>query len=135
MDRRGLAGRNRIVNRRNCVDAGTMLTSPLVLSFCYLVLRQVFQLLTLRFRSDDFKDLEILLLRHELAILRRQSRRPSVTAFDRMFFTAASRLLPRNRWSAILITPATLLRWHLRRFVRGCARWPRTGRHAPRLNG
>jgi hypothetical protein len=47
-----------------------MRASPLLLSFCYLLLRQVFQLLTLRFRSNDFKDLEILLLRHELAILR-----------------------------------------------------------------
>ena len=86
----------------------------MLLSFCYLVLRQVLQLVALRARSDDFKDLEIQVLRHELAILRRQSRRPAITSIDRIFLTAASRLLPRARWHAFLITPATLLRWHRR---------------------
>jgi hypothetical protein len=46
-------------------------------------------------RSTDFKDLEIVVLRHELAILRRHSRRPRMTWTDRMFLAAASRLLPR----------------------------------------
>ena len=69
----------------------------MLFSFCYLVLRQVFLLLALRFRSHAFKDLEILVLRHELAILRRQTRRPAITPIDRVFLTAASRLLPRAR--------------------------------------
>jgi hypothetical protein len=56
----------------------------LLFSFCYMVMRQVFHLLTLRFRSHDFKDLEILVLRHELAILRRQTRRPAITPLDRV---------------------------------------------------
>jgi hypothetical protein len=78
----------------------------LLFSFCYLVLRQVFYLLALRFRSPDFKDLEILVLRHELELLRRQTRRPAITPIDRAFLTAASRLLPRARWHAFLMTPA-----------------------------
>ena len=79
-----------------------------------MVLRQVLQLLALRFRSNDFKDLEILVLRHELAVLRRRTRRPAMTPIDRLFLTAASRVLPRGRWLAFIITPATLLRWHRR---------------------
>jgi hypothetical protein len=102
----------------------------LLFSFCYLVVRQVFELLTLRFRSDDFKDLEILVLRHELAILRRQTARPAMTSLDRIFLTAASRLLPRVRWHAFLVTPATLLGWH-RRLV--AKRWTYAGRRGRRL--
>ena len=105
-------------------------TEALVLSsFCYMVLRQVLQLLALRARSDDFKDLEILVLRHELAILRRRTRRPAITSIDRLFLTAASRLLPRARWHAFLITPATLLRWHRRLIAK---RWTYTGRRGRR---
>src|SRR6266498_1134655 len=86
-------------------------TGGLVLfSFFYMVLRQVLQL-ALRFRSNDFKDLEILVLRHELAVLRRRTRRPAMTPIDRLFLTAASWLLPRGRWQVFIITPATLLRW------------------------
>jgi putative transposase len=53
-------------------------------------------------------------LRHELAILRRRSRRPRMTWTDRISLTAASRLLPRARWRSFCITPATLLAWHRR---------------------
>jgi hypothetical protein len=66
---------------------------PARLSFCYLVLRQGLQLLTLRVRSDDIKDLEILGLRHELAILRRRAARPEMKPIDRLFLTVASRLV------------------------------------------
>ena len=69
----------------------------MLLSFCYLALRQVLQLLVLRTRSNDFKDLEIVVLRHELAVLRRRIRRPPITDIDRLFLTAASRLLTRPR--------------------------------------
>jgi putative transposase len=82
--------------------------------FCYVLLRWLLELLTLRPRSDAFKDVEIIVLRHELAILRRSTRRLRTTAVDRMFLAAASRLLPRARWRAFVVTPATLLRWHRR---------------------
>lgn len=49
------------------------------LSLCYVVLRWILQLAALRVRSSEFKDLEIVVLRHELAILRRRTRRPAVT--------------------------------------------------------
>jgi putative transposase len=80
--------------------------------FCYVVLHRLLQLATLRFRSNDFKELEIVVLRHELGILRRQRRRPTLTTVDRIFLAAASRCLSRERWRSFMITPATLLRWH-----------------------
>jgi len=101
----------------------------LLLSFCYLVLRQVFQLTALHARSEEFKDLEILVRRHELAILRRQRRRPAITSIDRISLAAASRLLPRARWGAFLITPPTLLRWHRRLIAK---RWTSAGRRGRR---
>jgi hypothetical protein len=54
-------------------------------SFCYVLLRWLLEFVTLCAKSKDFKDLEIIILRHELAILRRTTRRPSTTAVDRMF--------------------------------------------------
>src|SRR5262245_43711175 len=101
---------------------------PLLFSFCYLVFRQVFQLLALSVRSNTFKDLEIVVLRHELAMLRRRTRRPSIRPIDRLLLTAASRLLPRARWHAFLITPATLLRWHRRLVARRWTYGRRRGR-------
>jgi putative transposase len=85
-----------------------------LLSVCYLVLRGVLRLTVLRCRSNDFKELEIVVLRHELAILRHQTTRPTITTVDRLLLAAASRLLPRERWRSFMITPATLLRWHRR---------------------
>jgi putative transposase len=85
-----------------------------LVSFCYLVLRQLLQVVALRVRSNDFKELEILVLRHELGILRRQRKCPALTTVDRLFLAAASRCLSRDRWRSFIITPATLLRWHRR---------------------
>ena len=56
--------------------------------------------------------LEIVVLRHELAILRRQVARPALRSADRTFLAAASRLLSRERWSSFFVTPDTLMRWH-----------------------
>jgi putative transposase len=64
-------------------------------SLCYVVLRRVLQLAALRLRSDGFKELEIVVLRHELAVLRRRTTRPELRPADRVFLAAASRLLPR----------------------------------------
>src|SRR5215510_6216271 len=85
-----------------------------VISICYVALLRVLQLFSLRFRSTEFKELEIVVLRHELSVLRRQTARPAFRSFDRLFLAAASRLLPRVTWSSFLVTPATLLRWHRR---------------------
>jgi hypothetical protein len=84
-------------------------------SLYYVMLRWLLQLGALRMRSHEWKELEIVVLRHELAILRRrQTRRPPNTALDRILLAAASRLLPRARWPSFIVTPATLLCWHRR---------------------
>jgi hypothetical protein len=93
-------------------------------SFCYLAFRCLLRLVLLRPRSEGFKELEIVVLRHELSVLRRQAGRPPLRSGDRLVLAAASRLLPRARWGSFLGTPATLLRWH-RRLV--AHRWTYTG--------
>ena len=68
-------------------------------------------IISLLFRSPECKELEIVGLRHELGVLRRQVQRPTFRGADRLFLTAAGRLLPRVRWSSFLVTPTTLLGW------------------------
>jgi hypothetical protein len=63
-------------------------------------------------RDDGAKDVELLVLRHQVAVLRRQVRHPELRQDDRLVLAALSRLLPRERWSTFFVTPATLLRWH-----------------------
>jgi len=91
-----------------------------VWSFVYLALRRVLELVLLCCRSAEAKEIEILVLRHELAVLRRQHPRPRLQPTDRALLAALSRLLPRARWSVFLIRPETLLRWHRRMVAR---RW------------
>jgi transposase InsO family protein len=97
-------------------------------SLGYLALRWWLQLLFLRTRSEEFKELEIVVLRHELLVLRRQAGRPQLRTSDRLLLTAASRLLPRSCWESFLVTPATLLRWHRRLVARRWTYASRTGR-------
>ncbi|MBA3735285.1 MAG: helix-turn-helix domain-containing protein [Actinobacteria bacterium] len=58
------------------------------------------------------RELEIVVLRHQLAILRRGGKRPQYTATDRALLAAASRLLPHERWSGFAVSAQTLRRWH-----------------------
>jgi len=58
------------------------------------------------------QELEIVVLRHQLRVLRRKTRRPKLRALDRMLLSVSSRALPRERWASFMVTPATLLRWH-----------------------
>ena len=83
-----------------------------VWSFVYLALRRLCELLVLCWRSADANEVEILVLRHQLAILRRQHPRPRLQPQDRALLAALSRLLPRPRWSIFVVTPETLLGWH-----------------------
>jgi putative transposase len=85
----------------------------MVLSFVYWSLRRLLELVVLRRRSEREKEIEILLLRHQLRVLERQVARPQLTQADRALLAAFSRLLPRRVWkSSAFVTPATLLRWH-----------------------
>jgi hypothetical protein len=89
-----------------------------LVSFVYVVACRLFALVLLLARSDRSKELELLVLRHELSILRRHARRPQLTESDRLVLTALSRVTPRRSWQAFLVTPETLLRWHRRTVAR-----------------
>ena len=85
----------------------------------YLLVRRILGLAVLISRSDLAKDAELLVLRHENAVLRRHAGRVRYGPADRVWLAALARLIPRRRWAAIFpITPATLLAWH-RRLVAG----------------
>src|SRR3989442_9767978 len=79
----------------------------LVVSCLYLLFRRGLAVAVLRLRSREFKELEIVVLRHELAVLRRQISRPRLDESDRVFLAAASRLLGRASRGAFFVQPDT----------------------------
>ena len=84
----------------------------MVFSLLYVVLQRWLELLALRHKAESDKDLEIVVLRHQLSVLQRQVKRPVFRPADRAFLAAASRILARERWRSFLVRPETLLRWH-----------------------
>jgi putative transposase len=98
-----------------------------------LTLCRSLQLLVLLARGDAAKDMEILVLRHQLKVLRRQAPRPKLEPADRALLAAVSRVLPRSRWSCSLVRPETLLCWH-RRLVAGAWTYPHRLTGRPALN-
>jgi putative transposase len=81
-----------------------------LLSIFYLILRGL-----LRFVPGEEgreREVEILVLRHQLKVLSRNAGRPNLRRADRALLAAASRLLPRERWASFLVRPATILGWH-----------------------
>src|SRR6266542_1735125 len=92
----------------------------------YLITRAFGWLLRLD-RSNYTSELEILVLRHQLKVLRRTKPRPRLTGIDRAVLAAFSRMLPRERWASFVVSPRTLLRWH-RGLVRRKWTYGRTGR-------
>jgi putative transposase len=84
-----------------------------------------------RFRADVDKEVEILVLRHQLAVLRRQIGKVRTEPADRAVIALLSRLLPRARWPTFFVTPATLLRWHRNAVLRKWTYPPRRGGRPP----
>jgi putative transposase len=101
----------------------------LLWKFAYLIARNLFALVWLLARPRRSKEFEILLLRHELAVLRRHAERPRLTRADRALLVALSRAVPRTVWANLAVKPDTLLRWH-RQLV--ACRWTYAHRKAGR---
>jgi putative transposase len=90
-----------------------------LIKIVYLLTCRVLGLAVLAFRGDRAKDAELLVLRDENAVLRRNAGRVRYEPGDRVLFAALARLLPRGRWTGVFpVTPATLLAWH-RKLVGG----------------
>src|SRR3990172_1326436 len=83
--------------------------------------------------DDGSKDIEILVLRHQLKVLRRQIGRPRLRPVDRALLAVAARALPRDRWASFMVAPQTLLRWH-RELVKRKWTYPAKRRGRPSLD-
>ncbi|MDF3294407.1 integrase core domain-containing protein [Streptomyces silvisoli] len=92
----------------------------MVVSLVYQVARKLLGVPELLLRREVAKDAELLVLRHENAVLRRQlTRSVRYEPTDRLWFAALSSLIPRRRWAQVFpVTPATLLAWHRRLIAR-----------------
>src|SRR6266511_2311883 len=102
----------------------------MVLSFVYLAFVALLKLLLRSGRRVEVKDLELLVLRHQVDVLRRQIGRPALRPSDRALLSGAARLLPPARRHGLLVTPQTLLRWH-RQLVRRRSTHPSARAGAP----
>jgi len=91
------------------------LADQVLLKIVCLVMRWLFGLTVLVFRGDRAKNAELLVLRHENAVLRRNAGRVRYEPADPVWFAALTRFIPRRRWAEVFpVTPATLLAWHRR---------------------
>jgi len=96
------------------------------LRLIYQVFSTLLGWIVLQARSETSKEIEILALRHQLAVLQRRTPRPPMNWTDRALIAGLTRLLPPPRRLGLLVTPATILRWHrqlaARRWTTHCAR-------------
>src|SRR6266498_3164469 len=85
---------------------------PAMLFLLYLIVKVAARLLALGRSNGSSRDLEILVLQHQVRVLQRKAGRPRLRPLDRAVMAAASRILPRERWVSFIVTPQTILRWH-----------------------
>ena len=85
---------------------------PVALSFLYRLAHRAPQLLSVHWMDALAKDAEVLVLRHQLSVLRRQVARPRFGWSDRALVALLCSLVPRERWRSFLVTPQAVLGWH-----------------------
>jgi putative transposase len=95
----------------------------MLFSLLYFLVRR---LLGAGARRPDERDIELMVLRHQVKVLQRQVARPRLNRRDRVLLAAASRAMTKTRWSSFIVRPETLLRWH-RELVRKKWTYRRTG--------
>ena len=99
-----------------------------------LIVRALTRLLAGRRADSGAQELEILVLRHQLRVLRRKTSRPRLKRLDRVLLAGVSRVLHRDRWASFMVTPQTLVRWH-RELVRRKWTYGRAGKPGrPRID-
>jgi hypothetical protein len=97
------------------------LAERVLLKIAYLLTRRILGLVVVLFRGDQAAAAEMLVLRHENAVLRRQVGRVRYEPADRAWFAALAPIVSRRRWSEVFpVTPATLLAWHRRLTAKKC---------------
>ena len=97
----------------------------MALKLIYQMFAKLLSWIVLCVRSDTANEIEILVLRHQLAVLQRRTPQPRLNWSDRAVIAALARLLPARRRHGLLVTPATILRWH-HQLVRRCWTTPHT---------
>ena len=103
----------------------------MALRLIYQMFSKLLGWIVLRNRSDTTTEIEILVLRHQLAVLQRRTPRPRMSWTDRALIAVFTRLLPVRRRLGLLVTPATILRWHRQLIARRWTTQPaRPGRPA-----
>jgi hypothetical protein len=78
-------------------------------SLLYLIFRLVVRVMP---GDDRDREIELLVLRHQVKVLKRKASRPRLRRIDKAFLAACSRVLPKHRWGSFVVAPSTLLRWH-----------------------